>query len=434
MFINFIDWDKRDKNVAGIIADFRAATVDIPGIIVEIVTPAQGPVQGKDIQMEFKSESTEFILPVVHAIYNYMDTEIEGLTDLENTLPLPGIQWELEVDRALAGFYGTDIANVGSVIQLVTNGIKVSEYRPDDADDEVDIRVRFPEEYRNISQLDKVRVQTRDGLVPISNFVNRVAKQKISTIERIDTKIAYKIRANVKDITQRTNISNAISAWIAEQNFDPRVEVKFAGTDEEQQESQAFLAKAFGMALFLMALILVTQFNSFYHSGLILLAVLLSTAGVLLGIMVTGRTFQTIMTGVGIISLAGIVVNNNIVLIDTYARLKESGIDAYEAITQTVAQRLRPVMLTTITTVVGLLPMVFMINIDFGSRSVKIGDPSGSFWVDLAIAVSFGLLFATVLTLLLTPCMLAARVKLSKKYRESNLKSLPSGNAPQAAE
>ncbi len=434
LFVNFIDWDKRDKKVDDIITDFRIATENIPGIIVEVVTPAQGPVQGKDIQMEFKADSADIMLPIITAIYNHMENEVDGLTDLENTLPLPGIQWELEVDRALAGFFGTDIANVGSVIQLVTNGIKVGEYRPDDADDEVDIRVRFPEQYRNITQLDEVRVQTRDGLVPIGNFVKRVAKQKISTVERIDTKTAYKIRANVVDITQRTNISNAIGRWIAEQDFDPRVEIKFAGTDEEQQESQAFLSKAFAMALFLMALILVTQFNSFYHSGLILLAVLLSTAGVLLGILITGRTFQTIMTGVGIISLAGIVVNNNIVLIDTYARLKESGMDAYEAITQTVAQRLRPVMLTTITTVVGLLPMVFMVNIDFANRSVDIGDPSGSFWVDLAIAVSFGLLFATVLTLLLTPCLLAARVKLSKKYRESNLKPLASVTTPQAAE
>ena len=434
LFVNFIDWDKRTKPVNDIIADYRNATQHIPGIIVEVEVPAQGPVQGKDIQMEFKAESAEIMLPVITAIYNHMENEVEGLTDLENTLPLPGIQWELEVDRALAGFFGTDIANVGSVIQLVTNGIKVGEYRPDDADDEVDIRIRFPEEYRNITQLDEVRVQTNDGLVPIGNFVNRVAKQKISTVERIDTKTAYKIRTNVVDITQRTNISNAIGEWIAEQNFDPRVEIKFAGTDEEQQESQAFLMKAFGMALFLMALILVTQFNSFYHAGLILLAVLLSTAGVLLGILITGRTFQTIMTGVGIISLAGIVVNNNIVLIDTYARLKETGIDAYEAITQTVAQRLRPVMLTTVTTVVGLLPMVFMVNIDFANRSVDVGDPSGSFWVDLAIAVSFGLLFATVLTLLLTPCLLAARVKLSKKYRESNLKPLSSGPETQIAE
>ena len=435
LFVNFIDWDKRSEGgVAGIINEFRAATDSIPGIIVEMVQPAQGPVSGKDIQMEFKAESADIMLPVISAIYEHMENEVAGLTDLENTLPLPGIQWELEVDRALAGFFGTDIANVGSVVQLVTNGIKVGEYRPDDADDEVDIRVRFPEQYRNITQLDEVRVQTRDGLVPIGNFVKRVAKQKISTVERIDTKTAYKIRANVEDISQRNNISVALGEWIAEQNFDPRVEVKFAGTDEEQQESQAFLVKAFGMALFLMALILVTQFNSFYHSGLILLAVLLSTAGVLLGIMVTGRNFQIIMTGVGIISLAGIVVNNNIVLIDTYARLKESGMEAYEAIVQTVAQRLRPVMLTTITTVVGLLPMVFMVNIDFASRSVKIGDPSGSFWVDLAIAVSFGLLFATVLTLLLTPCLLAARVKLSKKYRESNLKPLSGGSTPQAAE
>lgn len=435
LFLNFADWDKRPK-VDEIIKDLRVQTDLIPGVFVEYVMPASGPVQGKDIQLEITSESLDALIPVVESIYQHMENDVEGLTDLENTLPMPGIQWELEVDRAMAGIFGTDITNVGSVIQLVTNGIKVGEYRPDDADDEVDIRVRFPEEYRNLTQLDEVRIQTRDGQVPIGNFVERVAKQKISTIERIDTKTAYKIRANVEDITQRNNISVAIGEWVAAQNFDSRVDVKFAGTDEEQQQSQAFLAKAFAMALFLMALILVTQFNSFYHSGLILLAVLLSTAGVLLGIMITGRTFQVIMTGVGIISLAGIVVNNNIVLIDTYARLKESGMDAYKAIVQTVAQRLRPVMLTTLTTIVGLLPMVFMVNIDFAGRKVEIGAPFGAFWVDLAIALSFGLLFATILTLLLTPCMLAARVKLSKKYRESHLKPIAPAPEPtqQAAE
>ena len=177
----------------------------------------------------------------------------------------------------------------GNVVQLVTNGIKVGEYRPDDADDEVDIRIRLPEEYRNISQLDEVRIQTPNGLVPIGNFVKRVAKQKISTIERVDTKPTYKIRANVIDATQRNNISVALNEWVAQQNFNPLVQVKFAGTDEEQEKSMAFLQKAFAIALFIMALILVTQFNSFYHAGLILLAVLLSTAGVLMGIMVSGR-------------------------------------------------------------------------------------------------------------------------------------------------
>jgi multidrug efflux pump len=401
---------------------------------VEYVLPASGPSQGKDLQLELKSDSLDRLIPIVNSIYDHMEDNIDGLTDLQNTLPLPGIQWELEVDRALAGIFGTDITNVGSVIQLVTNGIKVGEYRPDDADDEVDIRIRFPEEYRNISQLDEVRVQTKDGQVPIGNFVKRVAKPRINTIERIDTKTSYEITANVADIRQRNNISVALSKWIEDQEFDNRVEVKFAGTDEEQQKSTEFLVKAFYMALFLMAIILVTQFNSFYHSGLILFAVLLSTAGVLLGIMITGRTFQIIMTGVGIISLAGIVVNNNIVLIDTYARLKEGGMDAYKAIVQTVAQRLRPVMLTTLTTIVGLLPMVFMVNIDFAGRKVEVGAPFGAFWVDLAIALSFGLLFATVLTLLLTPCMLALRVKYSKKYREANLKPLSGNFEMQTAE
>ena len=150
------------------------------------------------------------------AIYDHLENDVEGLTDLDNSLPMPGIQWELEVDRALAGFYGTDISNVGNVVQLVTNGIKVGEYRPDDADDEVDIRIRLPEEYRNISQLDEVRIQTPNGLVPIGNFVKRVAKQKISTIERVDTKPTYKIRANVIDATQRNNISVALNEWVAQ--------------------------------------------------------------------------------------------------------------------------------------------------------------------------------------------------------------------------
>jgi multidrug efflux pump len=432
LYVNFVDWKYRPKSEE-IIQDIRQLTQNIPGIVVEIVLPADGPTQGKDLQLEIKGESTEILIPVVTKIFDHMSNDIEGLTDLDNTLPMPGIQWELEVDRALAGFYGTDISNVGNVIQLVTNGIKVGEYRPDDADDEVDIRIRFPEEYRNISQLDEVRIQTKDGLVPIDNFVKRVAKQKISTIERVDTKATYKIRANVVDPTQRNNISVALEEWVSQQNFSSLVDVKFAGTDEEQEKSMQFLTKAFVMALFIMALILVTQFNSFYHAGLILLAVLLSTAGVLMGILISGRSFQIIMTGVGVISLAGIVVNNNIVLIDTYARLKESGMDAYKAIILTVAQRLRPVMLTTLTTVIGLLPMVFMVNIDFANRNIEIGAPSGIIWVDLAVAVSVGLMFATVLTLILTPCMLAARVKLSKNYRESNLKSL-SGTIPQPAE
>ena len=151
--------------------------------------------------------------------------------------------------------------------------------------------------------------------------------------------------------------------------------------------------------MFVMAIILITQFNSFYHAFLILLAVVMSTIGVVIGLILTGQTFSIVMTGVGIISLAGIVVNNNIVLIDTYAQLKRAGMAPLEAVVRTGAQRLRPVMLTTVTTIGGLMPMVFQLNIDFFARDFSQGAPATQWWVQLATAVAFGLGFATLLTL-----------------------------------
>ncbi|WP_321391608.1 efflux RND transporter permease subunit [Emcibacter sp.] len=411
--LNFRNWKER-RGSFEIVEDIRNRTANIPGLVAEVVFPKFGPDQGKDIQIEVKADDIRKAAVVAQAIYSMLE-EVPGLSDLDSTLPLPGIQWELKVDRAMAGLYDTDLLSVGNMVQLVTNGIKVGEYRPDDTDDEVDIRVRFPEKYRNLEQLDDIRVWTREGLVPISNFVKREAKQKISTIERIDTLPTFKVRSNVIDIKTRSTIVAQMEQWLSQQVFDPSVKVSFAGQDEDQQESFEFLLQAFVMALFLMCLILVTQFNSFYNAFLILLAVLLSTAGVLIGIILFDRSFHVVMTGVGIISLAGIVVNNNIVLIDTYDRLHKSGTDAYNAIVQTVAQRLRPVMLTTITTVIGLMPMVFQVDIDFANRQLEVGSPYSKIWVDLALAVSVGLLFATILTLLLTPCLLAAKVKISLK-------------------
>ncbi len=427
--VHFDDWDRRRRSDL-IIEDLRQRVSNIPGVLVEVVRPDFGPTQGKDIQIDVRANDVHKARQTAEIIFQHMEQNVQGLMDLDTTLPLPGIQWELQVDRALAGLYGTDLLNVGSMVQLVTNGIKVGEYRPDDTDDEVDIRVRFPEQYRTLDQLDDVRVNTPEGLVPISNFVRKVAEQKISTIERIDTMPTYKIRANVVTQTERGQKVQELMSWIKQQNFDRNVLVKFVGQDEDQQESEDFLVKAFMMALFLMALILVAQFNSFYHAFLILLAVLLSTVGVLAGIMIFDRNFGIIMTGVGIISLAGIVVNNNIVLIDTFARLKKTGINPYIAIVQTVAQRLRPVLLTTFTTVIGLAPMVFQVNIDFTARNVEIGSPYSIIWVDLAVAVSVGLLFATVLTLLLTPCMLAARVKVENYFKKRRAQHQDSEDDP----
>jgi multidrug efflux pump len=197
--------------------------------------------------------------------------------------------------------------------------------------------------------------------------------------------------------------------------LDPRVNLTVKGQSEQQDESTEFLKNAFLVALFVMAIILVTQFNSFYQAFLILSAVLFSTVGVFLGLLIFQKPFGIVMSGIGVIALAGIVVNNNIVLIDTYNILRKEGVPAMEAILRTGAQRLRPVLMTTVTTILGLLPMVAEVNIDFIGRNVDIGGPSTEWWSQLATAVAGGLAFATVLTLVLTPCMLALKVKREEK-------------------
>jgi multidrug efflux pump len=189
----------------------------------------------------------------------------------------------------------------------------------------------------------------------------------------------------------------------------PGIEYRFRGANEEQAESFAFLLSAFGLALALMAILLVTQFNSYYQALLILSSVMLSTAGVLLGLLTTGQTFSVILTGVGIVALAGIIVNNNIVLIDTfnYLRAKHSDWDIRDVIVQTGVQRLRPVFLTTFTTGCGLLPLAMHVSIDLIGSEIEIGGPITSQWVKLANAIVFGLSFGTILTLIVTPAMLA---------------------------
>jgi len=329
-----------------------------------------------------------------------------GLVDVSDTRPLPGIDWRIDVDRGQAARFGADVTTVGSTIQLVTNGILIGDYRPNDADDEVDIRVRLPEAYRNLSQLDTLRVSTAAGLVPVGNFVTRSAAQRVGNIQRTDGRRVLKISADVPDDVLVDDKVKEIETWLAAGNLDPGVDVRFRGEDEEQREAMEFLSRAFGVALFLMALILVTQFNSFYQTFLILTAVVFSTIGVLIGLLVTNQPFGVVMCGIGVIALAGIVVNNNIVLIDTYNIFRRQGINAMQAMLLTCAQRLRPVFLTTITTILGLMPMVLGINVDFVGRSVEIGGPSTQWWTQLATAVAGGLAFATLLTLVMTPCLL----------------------------
>jgi len=293
---------------------------------------------------------------------------------------------------------------------MITNGLKIGSYRPDDADDELDIRARFPFNGRDLDQIDDLTITVRGQQVPISNFIVRTAQNKQGDLFRTDGKLTIDIEANlaigflVSDVI--TDFGLILEELYENDEISSNVAFRFTGDQQEQQETMTFLGKAFGVALFVMVIILVTQFNSIAQTLLILSAIITSTLAVFTALMVTGSTFGIVMSGVGIIALAGIVVNNNIVLIDTYNVIRKQGLSAHEAILVTCAQRLRPVVLTTITTILGLIPMVLQLTIDMFNRDISVGAPSSQWWTELSTAIAGGLTFATLLTLFLTPILL----------------------------
>ena len=384
----------------------------LPGVIVEAYKVERKPESGKDIQIELTSSNNFQLTKVTNAISNKLKS-MDGIMEVDDTRSLPGIEWIINVDRELAGKYGVDVSIIGSIVQLVTNGILVDKYRPDDSEDEVDIRVRFPKDYRQLEQFDQLRIPTPDGAIPLSNFVERVPQQKVTSIERSNGTRILKIRANtmIDPITGKKILpfdkNIEIGKWINDQNFSNEVEIKFAGTNEDGEESAAFLGRAMLAALFLMFIILLTQFNSFYQAAITLSTVVLSTVGALTGLLITGQVFSVIMSGLGIVSLAGIIVNNSIVLIDTFNRLKDHTKNLNEAILHSAAQRLRPIILTTTTTMIGLTPVALQITIDWFGRSIEIGGLMSAWWVPFSTAVIWGLGFSSLLTLFLIPTLLA---------------------------
>ena len=422
-----IPWENRrdrpelDGNL--IMKELIAALEELPGIQIEVLGIERGPASNKPVHLRLTGDNWPELLRVTQEMRNVFD-QTEGLTLVEDTRPLPGIDWQIDVDVEKAGRYGADVATVGAMVQLVTRGILLDTMRVETSDEEIEIRVRLPEKDRVLSTLDGLKLRTREGLVPLSNFITRQPVQKLAEINRIDQKRYFDIKAGVlpglsrsetdaagveKDILINANERIAFLTRYLEANpLPPGVSWEWTGDQEDEAESQAFLSKAFIAALALMFIILLAQFNSFFNSFIVLLAVVLSTVGVLIGMLVMQQAFSIIMTGTGIVALAGIVVNNNIVLIDTYQELSRY-MPRIEAIIRTAEQRIRPVLLTTITTMAGLAPMMFGLSLDFINGGYSIDSPTALWWKQLATAVVFWLGIATVLTLLLTPSLLAAR-------------------------
>jgi len=429
---------------------------------------------------------------------------LPNLIDVEDTTPLPGIDWQIDVDVEQAGRYGADVATVGAMVQLLTRGILLDKMQSDSSDEEIEIRVRYPDSDRVLSTLDTMRVRTADGLIPLSNFITRQPVPKLAAITRYQQERYFIVRAGVEPgINAQAEIQkvaawldlhrivprnlavedvpawvdtilegdkdaakDALNAFVDKEFVTPKIEaldaeaadfvqkrqeiwdefeigssthrdlmvegietfvataqllpdsvgVVFAGDQEEQAESMAFLGQAFIGALGLMFVILLAQFNSLYNSVVVLLAVILSVTGVLIGMLVMDQTFSIIMTGTGIVALAGIVVNNNIVLIDTYQDYSRY-MPRTEAIVRTAEDRIRPVLLTTITTMAGLTPMMLGISVDFANGGYTVDAPTSLWWKSLATAVVFGLGVATILTLVITPSLLALRVWITRAAR-----------------
>jgi multidrug efflux pump len=430
--LEYNDWDKRRKSTV-ILSEILKKTKSIKGIKVESREAETGPGGGKPINIKLTSPNKSLLLTESYRLKEFIDSYPE-LTNIEDNFPAPGIEWEINVNRKQAAKFGANISIIGNVIKLATNGIKLGEYRPDDSTDSIPLYLRYPSEGRTLDIIQNLRVNTSQGLVPIVNFVEIIANNRTGNIIRVDSKNAINIQADlepgvladakVKEIEYVLGITDKAPLFRGQPikniklfNLNSEVKAELIGENQDQQEATEFLSKAFGVALFMMLMILLLQFNSFYSGFLILFSVVMSTAGVFIGLIITGQAFGIVMTGVGVIALAGIVVNNNIILIDTFDTLKKTMPNIKEAIIKTGAQRLRPVLLTTCTTVLGLLPMVTMTNVDFLTREITVGSPDTQWWVQLASAIVFGLLFATILTLIVTPSALMLRENVMNWYQ-----------------
>lgn len=417
IFFQLEDFSDR-RGVLTIMDDIRAAISDMPGVIPEVTAAGMGPPIGKDIGIEFSGRDRTRVAEATRVAEQYLQ-QMDGVIDIETTLPLPGVEWELNVDREEAGRLGLDVNRIGQTVQFITEGALVGYYRPLDNDEEVDIRVVFPDEAQGIRALDDLRIQTPQGSIPLASVVERTARPREDSILRRNQAAVFEVKANTAEGFAPNVQVEELRNWLStEAQLPDEVDWRFLGQQEENAEAAAFGAAALAAILFMMSVILLLQFNSFYHVILTLSAVVLSVFGVLLGLIFYPYV-SMVLTMTGVIALMGIVVNNNIVLIDTYQRLLEQGSDPVDAAIRTAAQRLRPVLLTTITTVVGLMPLVIGFDADVTTGQF---DPRGSgtsdIWKPLSYALVCGLSFATVLTLFLTPALLAAPYVWKQRLRK----------------
>jgi len=408
-FMEVVDSKYRSLTGYEIIDLVEEATSNIPGIIVEITPEEGGPSFGSPIELGIFGDNEAAVARTTETIEQYMKNDVIGLANIRSTLPYSLIEWRVDVDKQKAAQLGVSISDIGALVQMLTNGFKVGEYRPDDSKDEIEIRARFSSKMRSLSGVEDLKVNSINGLIPVSTFIKLVPTENRQSVVRRNGKFFHEIGLATESSEFLVSAKvQEMREWIAKQEFEKGIITKFRGQQEETEEVTEFLSIAAFTALALMLILLVTQFNSFYQSALVLSAVFMSIVGVLIGLLITGKPFSTTMTGIAIVALSGIVVNNNIVLIDTFNRLKEEfpNLSREDVVIKTCRQRLRPILLTTATTIFGLMPLAMGLSIDVIGREIIVGSRVVGWWGALASSIVFGLAFSTVLTLIFTPAAL----------------------------
>jgi multidrug efflux pump subunit AcrB len=396
----FPAWSEREEKASLILGRMRDE-VQIVGAEVNVTEEEHGPPTGPPVNIEVTGEDFAALARAAARIQGAVK-EIEGVVDLKDDYDPGQPEIQVLVNKERASLLGVSTTDVATTVRAAMNGVEAGVFR--EADEEYDITVRLPKSKRDsLSALRHLTVSDMSGSqVPLTTLARLEMASGLGSVRRIDQKRVVTVTANVSDRLAedvRRDVEDAVAAL----DLPEGVRVSYTGENVEQEESAAFMKRAFVTAILLIFLVLVTQFNSVGIPFIIIFTVLLSLVGVYVGLLVTGTPFGIIMTGIGVISLAGVVVNNSIVLLDYIEKSRARGYALRDALILSGKVRLRPVLLTAITTICGLIPMATGVNIDFRHLAIEIGSESSQWWNSLAVAVIFGLAFATVLTLVVVP-------------------------------
>jgi len=426
--VSMIDYQDRRFDVFGTLAEMQERVgTDLAGAEVRVDKFTEGPPTGAPVNIEISGEDPLLLEELAKQAIDLIEAApvYPRLVGLESDMDDGRPELHVEVDRERASLYGLSTNDVGFAVRGAINGLEAAKYRT--GNDEFDIVVRLREEdRRELTALDQLTAFADGTQVPLLSVADWSVSKGYSSIRRKDMDRVATVSAEVASGYNSNFVRAEVEGVLAEfaAALPPGYTLAFTGEQEEQQEAQAFLMTAFMMALMLIALILVSQFNSVVKPLIILTSVIMSTIGVLIGLMVFRMPFVIIMTGVGVISLAGIVVNNAIVLIDYIDVLrKRDGLDQRAALIQGGKTRLRPVLLTALTTALGLVPLAVGLNFDFFGLFTSLspelfwGGEQAAWWGPMAVAVIVGIIFATFLTLILVPVLYSVTDDLAGLFR-----------------